>query len=199
VVVKKLEKYRSSPQLFKKESWRSKPEVADRRWVYDHFAKYAKKFSDFGEDPQVPIIPMFQGTAENTCLKISQTGFSTVATLDDGFYARGIYFTSSINYASYYSTLAMKGKSPYVCIMMAFVSPGNPYPIIESPIDPASFKGKAGVINPGYQSHYVCVTPPGGTRPGWPCAKGDKLMTDELVIFQDAQAVPKYIIMVDKS
>jgi len=193
-----MEKYSSSPQLFKKETWKLKPDVEDRRWVFDNFAKYAKKFTDFSEDAQVPIIPMFQGTAENTSMKIAQTGFSTVATLDDGFYARGIYFTSSINYASYYSTIAMKGKGPYVCIMMAFVSPGNPYPVIEGPIDKNTLKGKAGVINPGYQSHYISVMAPGSSQPGWPCVKGDKLVADELVIFQDAQAMPKYILMVER-
>jgi len=193
-----IEKFRSSPQLFKKETWKNKQDVQDRQWVHDQYTKSTQIFEDWSEDKEVPIIPMFHGTTKATGLKIAQTGFSTVATLDDGFYARGIYFTSDFDYASYYSSLSGKGKNP--CIVVAFVSPGNAYPVLESPVHPNTLKGKAGVINPGYQSHFVCVW---GTKSnkqvGWPCPPGTKKFTDELVLFQDAQALPKYIITVEKS
>jgi len=137
---------------------------------------------------------MFQGTSKSTASKIAQTGFSTVATLDDGFYARGIYFTSDIEYASYYSKLANKGKTEIAYLILAFVSPGHIYPVTESPKDKHSLRGKAGVISPGYQSHYVCVGGPGSLLIGFPSPQGNKDFVDELVLFQDAQALPKYII-----
>jgi len=195
-----IEKFRSSPQIFRKENWKKHEVVEDRQFVHDNFIKMTKKYDTWTEDKTVPIIPMFQGTAKSTYLKIAQTGFCTVATLDDGFYGRGIYFTSSINYASYYSLLSMKGNTTHYCIIIAFVSPGNIYPVIESPTGKQSFRGKAGVINPGYQSHYVNVWNTGsGKTVGYPCPKGTaKGYTDELVIFQDAQALPKYILTIEK-
>jgi len=192
-----MEKFRSSPQIFKKDNWKQRQDVDHRQFVYDHFTKYAKKFKSLTEDQSVPMIPMFQGTSTSTSIKIAQTGFSTVATLDDGFYGRGIYFTSSINYASYYSNLAMKGKSNQYCIVVALVSPGNVYPVIESPLQKNSFRGKAGVICPGFQSHYVTVFAPGDKQPGYPCSKGTAKCANELVLFQDAQALPKYILMIE--
>jgi len=189
------EKFRSSPNLFKKEGWKREDDAEDRTWVYDQFEHYSKKFSDWSDNPDIPIIPAFQGTRPETPWKIAQTGFSTVATLDDGWYGRGIYFTSNFQYAKMYSKLASKGAS-LSYILLAFISPGNAYPIIEGPTHKATFKGKPGVVNPGYQSHYVLVNPPGEQAPGWPVAKGSKTFVDELVVFQDAQAVPKYILVV---
>jgi len=172
-----------------------KPDKDDRLWVYNQYKKHSKKYV-WGEN-DVPIMPVFQGTSKATALKIAQTGFCTVATLDDGFYGRGMYFTSSVLYASYYSRLAMKGKSNLDYIIVAFVSPGNVYPVIEGPISPNTLRGKPGVINPGYQSHYVCVGALGSHIMGMPCPTGSSQFVDELVLFQDAQALPKYIVAVE--
>jgi len=189
-------KHKSAPQLFKKENWKEKEDSKPRNWVYSKFLSYSKKFKKLSNDKEIPLVPFFQGTAESTAMKIAQTGFTTVATLDDGFYARGIYFTRSLRYASYYSKLANKG-GPYSYIMVAFTTPGNIYPVIEGPLDKGTFKGHPGVINPGYQSHYVCVCGPGSKKPGWPCEMGEKQFVDELVLFQDAQAVPKYLLVIE--
>jgi len=192
-----LEKFKSSPQLFKKENWKEKQDAEPRKWVQSQFQKYSNRFKNYTFDMEVPIVPFFQGTAKSTAMKIAQTGFTTVATLDDGWYARGIYFTSNLKYASSYSKLAMKGTDPYSYIVVAFTSPGNIYPVIEGPLDKGSLKGHPGVINPGYQSHYVCVCGSGSKKPGWPCQKGEKNFVDEMVLFQDAQAVPKYLLVIE--
>jgi len=192
-----IEKFRSSPILFKKENWKSKQDKDERLWVHEQYLKFSKQFKDWTEHPDVPVLPVFQGTSKATAYKIAQTGFSTVATLDDGFYGRGMYFTSSINYASYYSRIANKGKSDLSYIIIAFVSPGNVYPVIEGPLSPNSLRGTAGVINPGYQSHYVCVGTLGSKLPGIPCTAGSKEFVDEFVVFQDAQALPKYIVAIE--
>jgi len=91
--------------------------------------------------------------------------------------------------------MASKG-APLAYIILAFVSPGNVYPVIEGPTHKATFKGKPGAVNPGYQSHFVLVNPQGSTSPGWPVTAGSKAFVDELVLFQDAQAVPKYLLVV---
>lgn len=49
--------------------------------------------------PQVPIIPTIHGTNADVAFKICSTGFSALSTLDEGYYGKGIYFTSSAHYA----------------------------------------------------------------------------------------------------
>uniref|UniRef100_A0A6B2KWM3 PARP catalytic domain-containing protein n=1 Tax=Arcella intermedia TaxID=1963864 RepID=A0A6B2KWM3_9EUKA len=189
-----MEKFRSSPSIFKKEHWKTKADASQRVWCLSQFQKYAKKFKEWVPG-DVPIIPVFHGTNMPVALKIAQTGFSTVATLDPGFYGRGIYFTTSLAYASLYSKGA---KATSLChIIVSLVSPGNVYPVIEHPKAENSLKGVAGPVNPGYQSHYACVGGLSSAGCGLPCPPSTKDFVDELVLFQDAQALPKYIISIE--
>jgi len=71
--------------------------------------------------------------------------------LDKGWYGQGVYFTSSARYAiPYFATKA----NPV--IIVAYVIPGNIFPIVEHPQWQGTFVGKA--IVPGHQSHYVATT-----------------------------------------
>ena len=63
----------------------------------------------------------------------------------------GIYMTSSFEYAKKYA-FKYKGEEK-ATIVIAAVSPGNPFPVVESPSSPSGFKGKACRV--GYQSHSV--------------------------------------------
>jgi len=127
--------------------------------------------------------------------------------VDDGFYGQGIYFTRDMDYAALYSN-----DTPKVFVLAA-VNPGNVFPTTEHPFSgsdqktplgalgfgsrsaPKSLKGKPGV--PGYQSHYTVVPkkniddafPLTGNRPVEPAKHAD-----ELVVFQEAQALPLFII-----
>jgi len=189
-----IEKCRSSPHLFKKEDWKSDEIHEERLWVYNHYNNLAKKYLDWSTSPDAPVIPVFQGTGKDTPWKIIQTGFCAVATLDDGFYGRGIYFSSNINYATIFSKIATK-YAPLSYVMLAFISPGNIYPVREGPTDENSLKGKAGPISVGYQSHYVLVNPP-GSKMGWIADMKSTDFVDEFVLFQEAQAVPKYLLVI---
>jgi len=186
------EKFRSSPNLFKKNDWK-RDVIPLREWTYTKFTNLCNKFD---ADASVPVIPVLHGTGKDTAWKIVQTGFTTVATVDDGFYGRGIYFTSSFDYSTFYSRNANKGTKK-VFIIVALLLPGNPYPVIESPISPKSLKGKGPIDPSGYQSHYVCVNPFGVNPVGFPCAEKLDKCFDELVVFQDYQALPRYIIEMD--
>jgi len=64
-------------------------------------------------------------------VNICSTGFATLSVLDAGWYGQGVYFTSSARYAvPYYATK----KDP--AIIIAYVIPGNIYPVIEHPKKP---------------------------------------------------------------
>jgi len=188
------EKFRTTPALFKKETWKQ-PQNSLKEWTYGEFKKLCEQMRFEGNNSDVPIIPLFHGTSQEVAWKIIQTGFTTVATLDDGFYGRGIYFTSNLEYASYYSGLATK-KTGNNYILVTLVIPGNIYPVTEAPNSPHSLKGKGAVDASGYQSHYVCVNGHDSIagKFEFPCNAPVFEHYDELVIFQDVQALPKYLI-----
>jgi hypothetical protein len=50
-------------------------------------------------------------------------------------------------------------KRAYPAIIIAYIFPGNTYPIVENPQTPNSFAGKA--VMKGYNSHYVITNKKG--------------------------------------
>ena len=71
--------------------------------------------------------------------------------LDDGYYGKGFYFTSSYDYAKLQSVRSQYGKVFLICAIIV----GYSYPITEAPdtFGLTSFVGKNAIL--GYQSHYV--------------------------------------------
>eukprot|EP01124_Arcella_intermedia_P020130 TRINITY_DN2764_c0_g2_i2.p1 TRINITY_DN2764_c0_g2~~TRINITY_DN2764_c0_g2_i2.p1 ORF type:complete len:213 (+),score=45.52 TRINITY_DN2764_c0_g2_i2:2-640(+) len=188
------ERFRSSPALFRSESWKSVEDSEIRQRIFNTLENYTKK-CDWNTG-QVSVIPMLHGTSTDTAWKVVQTGFATVATLDAGWYGRGIYFTSHVDYAKYYSGMASQAPEKR-CIILVMVVAGNSYPVTERPVlgnpmqpqPETSLFGKQ-VHSTGYQSHFVTVD------------KGTGLATDpikdqvydELVVFNDYQAVPMFVL-----
>jgi len=131
-----------------------------------------------------------------TAYSICETGFAALSSLDDGWYGKGIYFTS---YAVYTVPYISRQKAPV--IIVSWVLPGNVYPVIENsePSDTtqepkglaqkhqeASLKGAP--IQNGYNSHYVVVDEDG--KIGHPQSKE---LFNEFVIAQESQIVPAFI------
>jgi len=87
--------------------------------------------------------------------------------------------------------------SPYYCtkpnlaIIIAFVIPGNPYPVIEHPNEPNNLSGAA--LRTGSQSHYVVTA-----INGFPVKKPTPDAYDELVVVQEGQVFPAFIITPEK-
>ena len=130
---------------------------------------------------QLKVGLMVQGTGNEEAWSIAQGGFGIAATLDEGWFGNGeqnnekeiktktktkkvktknkhkhkqnagIYMTSSFEYAKKYA-FKYKGEEK-ATIVIAAVSPGNPFPIVESPSSSSGFKAKACRV--GYQSHSV--------------------------------------------
>jgi len=85
---------------------------------------------------------------------IAATGFANLNTTDDGYYGKGIYFTSSVLYAFPYY-----GRSREPVVIVSWVLPGNSYPVIEDQMSSNNLCGKA--LLSGYNSHYVLTGPDG--------------------------------------
>jgi len=138
---------------------------------------------------------LFRGTSENAAFRIIKNGFGTVASLDDGFYGRGMYFTSSFKYASSYAQITPHGK----VFLIALTVPGNPYPATEPPFvaDEKAPEGKSlntfGLLGQackaGYQSHYLEATQSG--QPAMDVVEG---FGDELVVFEGSQTLPLFLV-----
>jgi len=79
-------------------------------------------------------------------------------------------------------------------VVVCFLSPGNAYPVIEKATEPSSLMGTP--LKAGYQSHYVSTK-----KDGTPCEKPRSAgkFFDELVINQETQVVPAYIVHFERS
>ena len=158
------------------------------------------------------MIPGYQGTSENATYRIVTNGFGTTATLDDGYYGRGIYFTSSMKYAAKYATPTKRGK----VFLLSLVITGNVFPVTEHPFiekpdgvieymsdengktkpvpNPQGYLGKA--CRAGHQSHYTVVDSRNiSTAFPFKEEKIDLAITsNEIVIFDSTQILPLFLI-----
>lgn len=115
---------------------------------------------------------------------------------DCGWYGKGIYFTT---YAMY--SLPYFGTRSNPAIIISYVVPGNIFPVTESPNGKKSLSGydllnlelisfyRAGMM-PSYNSHYVLVNSTGSIP------EYQEQLFDELVIPQESQISPAYVVRV---
>jgi len=77
-------------------------------------------------------------------------------------------------------------------MIVCLVLPGNVYPVTESPTDDTvALTGAPCKI--GYQSHYVLVN-----KVGTPDQEEQRTECDELVVFQESQVLPRYVLFLKK-
>jgi len=184
------ERLGSSGGLFGRQLWRAtndSDEMQKREKCYDHFAKRMKSFAWNNDSRLVSIVPVCHGTDLPTAEKIAETGFANLSSVDEGYYGKGIYFTT---YALY--TIPYLGSKQPV-ILLSWAIPGNVYPVIESHNSPGSLLGTA--LKSGHNSHYVRTR-----HDGTPCNfNDDSEVFDELVIAQESQIAPAFLLHVDVS
>ena len=158
------------------------------------------------------MIPGYQGTSENAAYRIVTNGFGTTATLDDGYFGRGIYFTSSMEYAAKYTNSTKRGK----VFLLSLVITGNTFPVTEHPFKEKQGGGiehmsdengkKKPVLNPlgflekacraGYQSHYTVVDSR-NVLTAFPFREKEldpEKTANEIVVFDSAQILPLFLI-----
>jgi len=167
-------------QAFREKTWQkqSGEELDSRTKVDQAFDKLCQRFS-WNSDLKTPIVGLCHGTDLAIAEKICETGFASLSSLDAGYFGKGIYFTSSVIYAI-----------PYICsrhtpaVVVSWVLPGKPYPVIESHrVSGQSLMGAA--IKPGYNSHFVTTNKNGEMTIG-----GNY---DEIIIPQESQISPAFI------
>jgi hypothetical protein len=182
--------------------------AAWRQAVAGHFRAY----------PQLPLPPsmehpervrvhtVFHACRREAAMEICKGGFAKLASLDEGYYGLGLYFSFDLKYVVEQYGLgggdpdkSMADEDGNVTVIVCNVVVGNLYPVVEHPA-PAqsaagSLKGKAQV--PKYDAHGVVVE--GG--PCTPCAHArwgaaGVRTYSELVLFEDAAVLPRFVLSV---
>ena len=181
------ERHTTDPLLFRKHDWETLNRKEQRRWTKEQFDLAVRGCPWNSSTTTVPILPVVHGTHVDTAWKIAASGFATLSSLDSGYYGSGIYFTSSAFYAlPYYADKAQPA------LLICFVAAGNAFPVVEKNTEANSLVGAA--IRRGYQCHYVCTNPDGS-----PCTVSAKNHYDEIVVSQESQVVPSYILEFDQA
>jgi len=97
------------------------------------------------------VVPMLHATSESAVWQICQQGLAIVVKeniKDEGFFGRGLYLTSSLDYASSYP----EGQTSNIFLVCCTL-PVHTFPVTEHPHGSSSLKGKH--RRDGYFSHYT--------------------------------------------
>lgn len=141
-----------------------------------------------------PIVRVWHGCKRNTIPALVSDGFAAISKLDNGWYGKAMYFTSSAEYAAKYTDLTG-------CLVMCYIVLLNPFPVISDdapstvPSKTFRFYGKGNYAN--YQCHYVPVAPVNQNarwnfRP--PAHAVESAPFDEFAIFQQSDILPQAIV-----
>jgi len=139
------------------------------------------------EDEEIvtPLLVVVHGTDMEIAWSIACNGFAALATLDAGYYGKGLYFTS---YAKY--TIPYCCSKPNPAILVCLLLPGNPFPVCEHPKEERSLQGHP--LHSGYQSHYIRTK-----KTGFPIEDCNNTNEwDEIVVGQEAQVVPLFLVSI---
>jgi len=174
-----------SPLIFNKQAWKKQTDELDaRQLVYDAYQHRIQTFSK--DSHSIPLLPCVHGTHGAVCEKIAETGFANLSRIDDGYYGKGIYFSTK---APYVETYVRSSREP--ALLISWVLPGNTYPVIEHPRKPDNLVGSA--LKSGYNSHYCIVA-----KDGFPTTPSVDFF-DEIVIPQEGQILPAFIVFLDRT
>lgn len=175
IMTERLERYRD---IFAKKRWSQNSESC--KATYQHYADLVARY-EWCQD-RIPIIPVCHGTDRTIAEKICETGFANLSTTDAGWYGKGIYFTS---YTDYCLPYIASQRNPVIII--AWVIPGNIYPVVDRTLNGAPGKS-------GYQSHYVRTNAKGDVA-----SAEEARVFNEIVITQEAQILPCAIVSIAPS
>jgi hypothetical protein len=179
---------KSNPGLFINKQWKQKSEDL-RVWVHDQYLQKVSQFN-WNETIEVPIIPALHGTDESVAYSIITTSFVALAKGDAGYYGKGLYFTTSAEYAlPYFAT------KPSPTVLICFLITGNSYPVIEHPRAKENLMGTA--LKPNFHSHYILCRIDGNPVPHI-LENKEESYYDEIVIEQESCVVPYYLLKIKK-
>jgi len=126
------------------------------------------------------LVPFWHCTSLDIALKICSTGFASLQRLDEGWYGKGMYGTPQAEYA--WRVYRKNHKNPV--LLLAICALGHPYPVIHKDFKDDGLMGKSNVGS--HDSHWVPIT--SKFKP--PVDEKEKVIFDEIVLFQEASVLP---------
>ena len=202
-----------TPSMFKRDDWKLMEKASERADIVAEHEGHLSKF-EWNTSEQLKVSLMVQGTTIEAGWSIAQGGFGVVASQNDqGFYGKGIYSTSHLNYACKYAVAKAAASSTRSALLVCAIVPGNMLPVV----DAKTYYGKH--VADGYQSHYtvgkktltwlmatslssirfllLLVEMKEDSISSYPLLdfKGKPNAADELVCFQEAQTLPLFLVV----
>lgn len=156
----------------------------DKMKVMKHYNENVLNLLDCNNNLDVPLLPSLHGTSVEIADKIALNNIAKISSLDQGFYGSGSYFTTNMMYTLPYCC----GKRQ-PCILISYINPGNIFPVTEHHLGKNSLLGAS--LKTGYNSHYVL------TKQNGEIYDGVGICSDEIVVNQEAQILPAFIISID--
>eukprot|EP00727_Mastigamoeba_balamuthi_P002434 m51a1_g12188 hypothetical protein (1248) ;mRNA; f:11695-17986 len=170
-------------------AWLHEDNVVQRASVIEYLGGLCEPHRD-PEFPDVGLLPLWHGTSPDVLDSLCKTGFANLALTDQGYFGKGLYATTEAIYAHD----AYAADSGGV-LLLCWVSFFSAYPVVAG--DMAKLTGKAHWAN--HDTHFVPVVPegPGDVRKQkvfFPCADVAQAVYHEMVVFEAAQMLPRYVV-----
>jgi hypothetical protein len=163
----------------------------ERRKVLDRLQTLIQQVN---HNRTAPVVRVWHGCKRSIVSQLVSDGFAALGKLDNGWFGKAMYFTSSAEYAINYT-------DPTGCLIMCYVALLNPFPVITDDAPPTGssrsfrFYGRGNYSN--YQCHYIPVAPvtaetSSNFRP--PSSGVQDASFDEFAIFQQSDILPQVIV-----
>jgi TPR repeat protein len=166
-------------------------DVQDHRQATHDLLFTKKMVESHHRDPNAPhvmLLPLWHTTNETILDSLFTTGFANLATVDSGYFGKGLYSAGEAAY-SYGVYGKMYQRS---ALLMNWVAAYSVYPVIDG--DKPKLQGQGNYGN--HDAHFIPVVPRDPNNPDevdfLPCIPKQPHKYTEMVVFEKAQCIPRY-------
>ena len=165
-------------------AWQLEPGNKWRTRIHEQCEDLTREFVD-DDFPSVKLMPTWHGTNEIAAASICKGGYAALSSTDDGFFGKGLYFANEAEYSH-----RVYGK----VLIFNWIAFFSPLPVIDG--DMNMLRGKGAHKN--YDAHFVPVIgdPKGANY--FPTKPNQKPTYTEVVVFENAQCLPRYLVRLRK-
>jgi len=137
--------------------------------------------SNRSDEPEGNPVLAWHGTSPENLPDICKKGFLNLSNRDTGWYGKGMYFTQMPNYGQFYINHCIGELGETFSLLLSWLMLGRIYPL-DKKLDGGE------TCTPNFDSHVVLVD-------GFdPCPIHRQPTGDEIVVFTEAQVLPRYIV-----
>ncbi|MES2252480.1 MAG: protein kinase [Pseudomonadota bacterium] len=181
--------------------WMSQRKAEWRRNILQQLGHLSEEYID-DTYPDVNVLPLWHGTQSDKLRSILSTGYTPFGDTDDGYFGKGIYMTHEASYAAKYVANGFD-PTPESRLILNWVSSYSSCPIISDDFDPSEKKMILPIRAGKYDSHFIPVVSQNPADPICmeyiPTGVGEQHHYTEMVIFEKAHILPRYVVTLKES